>query len=186
MTDPTGPSDADLTRLLDETRGDDAARDRSRRRWLQQQALSDARVDDVLAAAAEQHQNVTLRLQSGAASTGTVDRLGEDFCTLATATGHALVRLDAIAVVLPDPSLAAVPPSGGRVARAHLNFVEALGEHAEDRPTVALGVLGAAERVRGTLLAVGADVATLELGERASLAYVSLSAVTDASFLASG
>ena len=186
MTDPTGPSDEELRRLLDEARGDDAARDRSRQRWLRQQALSDARLDDVLQASAEQHQNVTLRLLSGGAYTGTVDQLGEDFCALTTATGHALVRLGAIAVVLPDPSLAAVPPSGGRIARAHLNFAEALDEYAEDRPTVVLGVLGQPERVRGTLVAVGADLATLELRERASLAYVSLGSVTDASFLASG
>ena len=186
MTDPTGPSDADLTRLVDETRGDDAARDRSRQRWLRQQALSDARLDDVLQASAEQHHNVTLRLVSGSAYTGTVDQLGKDFCAVTTAAGHALVRLSAIAVVLPDPSLAAVPPSGGPVSRAHLNFIEALGEYAEDRPPVMLGLLGAPERVRGTLVAVGGDVATLEINERASLAYVSLGSVTDASFLASG
>ena len=186
MTDSTGPSDADLTRLLDETRGDDAAADRSRQRWLRQQALSDARLDGVLQASAEQHQNVTLRLVSGGAYTGTVDQLGEDFCTVTTATGHALVRLGAIVVVLPDPSLAVVAPTGGRVARAHLNFVEALGEYAEDRPAVVLGLLGQAEKARGTLLAVGADVATLEINERGSLAYVSLGSVTDASFLLSG
>jgi hypothetical protein len=184
MTD--GPSDAELTHLLDEARGDAAARERTRRRWLHQQALEGARLDGLLHAAAEQHQVVTLRLQSGRAHTGTIEQLGVDFCVMATTAGRALVRLEAIAVVVPDPSLSAVPAADSRAASAHQNFAEALADHAEDRPRVILGLFGGTESVRGALVAVGADVATVEINERGSLAYVSLSSVADASFLVSG
>lgn len=187
VTDPETPTDADLTRLVDDARGDDAVRQRSRQRWLQQQALEEARLSGVLLAAAEERQSVVLRATSGRSHIGLVAAVGKDFCVIVTASGtQTFVRLSAVVLVQPDAALQPVPAADARHAPLDLTLHEALAGRAPERPDVAVVSLGQPDAVVGRLVAVGTDVATLEIDERRRVAYLSLPSVTEVAFLASG
>lgn len=186
VSDKRPVTDQDLTSLLDDARSDDAAAQRSRRRWLLQQAQSDARLSGLLLQAFEHGQTVTVNTTTGTSHTGRVAHVGPDFCALRTAAATTLVRLEAVATLVPgagvDPPAAAdhrAPPAVGP------NFIESLAEQAADRPPVTLELRGQTHPVRGTLVGVGTDVATVELSGR-GVVYVSLPSVAAVSFLGPG
>ena len=183
-TDP--PTDADLAALLDEERAQQAARDRSARRWLQQQAFEEAQLSGVLLSAAEQHAVVTLRTSAGRSYTGLVTAVGADFCGLRTADADVYVRLAAVTLIQPDRSLETLPAGDDRRGTLDLTFNEFLAGHAPERPDVALVCAGQPQSIPGRLLAVGIDVASLEVDDRRAIAYVALASVTEASLRASG
>ena len=187
MPEHEPPSDADLAALADDVRGTDAAQERSRRRWLAQQALEEARIVGVLLDAAEQHHTVTVRTVSGRRHTGSVVLVAVDCCAVLTAPGtRSYLLLDAITVVTLDRSIRPVPASADRIAPVGATLRELLADEIDQRPIVALVSRGSDEAVVGRLLAVGMDVATLESDDRRTLVYVSLASLTEASFLASG
>jgi hypothetical protein len=182
-----GPTDADLTALLDAERGAQAARERTQERWLRQSALEEARLTGVLLDAAEQSLSVLVTTTSGRRHIGLVTTVAVDWCGLSTVGGRTVyLRSAAITVVQHDRLLRPVPAAAGRPAPVPTTFPEVLADLAGDRPTVAFVVEGAADAVVGRLLAVGVDVATVEIDERRSVAYVALDSVTEVSFLASG
>ena len=183
-TDP--PTDADLAALLDDERAQQAARDRAARRWLQQQALEEAQLSGVLLGAAEHHHVLTLQTTSGRTHTGTVTAVGSDFCGIRTADAEVYVRLSAIAVLQPDRAIEALPAGDDRRGPLGLTFNESLAGRAPDRPDVALVCAGQPRSIPGRLLAVGTDVASLEVDDRRTIAYVSLASVTEVSLRASG
>ena len=187
VSEPTPPTDADLTALVDDVRGADAAQERTRRRWLQQQALEEARLLGVLLDAAEQRLTVTVRTVSGRQHTGAVVLVAEDCCAVLTPTGtRAYLALDAVTVVSLDRAIRPVPAAAQRAAPISATLRELLADEVDQRPTVALVSRGDDAAVVGRLLAVGVDVATIEVDDRRMLAYVSLPSLTEASFLASG
>ena len=187
MADSPGPSDADLTALLDAERGAQAARERSNERWLRQAALEDARLTGLLLDAAEQHLSVTIATTSGRRHVGRVITVGEDCCGMLTAGGtRTYLRTAALTVMQHDRLLRPLPAAADRPAAVATTFVDVLADLSHDQPVVACVNQGAPDAVVGRLLAVGVDVATIEVDERRSVAYVALDSVTEVSFLASG
>ncbi|MPZ74848.1 MAG: hypothetical protein GEU74_16825 [Nitriliruptorales bacterium] len=186
MPDEPPVTDRELASLLDEAHGEQAAAQRSRRRWLRQQAQADARLTGVLLNASEARHVTTIRTTNGEAYTGTVLAVGQDFCAVGTGRATTYVRLAAASVVLPDAAVVAAGAADHRAGPLDTTFSEALAERATQRPAVAVEFQGPAPTVRGILAAVGFDVATLETEGRAGVAYVSLGSVAAVSFLASG
>ena len=174
------PTDAELAALLDEARGSEAVRSRTNRRWLQQQALEEARLSGVLLSAAEQGATVTIRTLSGRTHTGGVTIVAADFCTLRTAAGAEVsVRTGAITLVQPDRSMQPVAAADARLAPVRTTLAEMLAEQAPEGPDVTFVCAGQPDAVPGRLIAVGMDVATLQTDDRRGLAYVALASVTE-------
>lgn len=180
-------TDAELAALLDEARGTEAARSRTNRRWLQQQALEEARLSGVLLSAAEQMATVTIRTTSGRTHTGTVTTVAADFCSLRT-TAHAdvFVRTAAITLVQPDRGMQPVAAADARLAPVRTTLAEMLAAEAPEAPDVTIVCAGQPDAVPGRLVAVGTDVATLRTDERRGLAYVALASVTEVWLRGSG
>ena len=186
MREPQSPIDAELTALVDDARGADAAQERSRRRWLTQQAMEEATIAGVLSDAAEHRHTVTLRTVSGRQHTGVVVLVAADCCALRTTNGaRTFIALDAITVIGVDRAFRPVAPAGERLAPAHATLRELLADEIDQRLGITIVCRGDDEALVGRLLAVGADILTLEIDDRRMLAYVSVSSVTEAS-LASG
>lgn len=183
-TDP--PSDDDLAALLDSERGHQAARDRSTRRWLRQQALEEAKLTGVLLSAAEQDLSVTIRTSAGRSYTGPVTSVGSDFCGVRSGDLDVYIRLDAVTVVQPDRNLQALPAGDDRRGPVTMTLHEFLAGHAPERPDVSVVCTGQTQAVPGRLLAVGADVVSLEVDDKRTIAYVALASVTELSLRASG
>lgn len=174
------PTDADFAGLLDQARGSHAASSRTSRRWLRQQALESARLSGVLLSAAEHGHTLTIRTTSGRTHTGAMLLVGGDFCALRGANGDVLyIRFDAITVVQPDRGIAAVPASDDRGGAVERTLVEELADHAGEQPDVSIVSIGQRDAVPGRLLAVGVDVATLEVDQKRGLAYVALASVAE-------
>lgn len=145
--------------LLDDARQEAAVADRSHRRHHGEATAADASLHGVLLDLAEQGRDLLLATTVGRAVRGRVRSLAQDHVEVATATGAAWVRLDAVAVV--RPSSGPVTTGGGaRPAPATGHLVAALRELVERRATVEAVVLGGAT-VRGTAVSIGRDVLTL-------------------------
>ena len=175
------PSDADLAGLLDDERGRASAQERTRQRWLRRQALEEARLSGVLLSAAEHHADVTIRTTAGRSHHGRVELVAGDFCGLRTAAAAVYLRLAAITVVQPERSVQALPAADQRAAAVGTTLQEFLADLAPDHPDVGLVCVGEPLPVSGRLLAVGADVVTLEMDQRRSLIYVALPSLTEVS-----
>jgi hypothetical protein len=181
------PTDAELAALLDEARGVEAARSRTNRRWLQQQALEEARLSGVLLSAAEQGATVTIRTLSGRTHTGPVTAVASDYCSLrTTARADVCVRIAAITLVQPDRMMQPVAAADARLAPLRTTLIEMLAAEAPEAPDVTFVCAGQPDAVPGRLIAVGADVATLQTDERRGLAYVALASVTEVWLRGSG
>lgn len=175
------PSDADLTGLLDEARRSQAASSRTTERWLRQQAFEEARLTGVLRNAAERHDIVTVRTSSGRSHTGQVRLIGGDFCLVETAGGERVyIRTDAITVVQPDRRSAAGPASDDRGGTVDTTLVEELADQAGEEPDAVFVCAGSPDALTGRLIAVGMDLATLEVDQQRRVAYVALASVTEA------
>jgi hypothetical protein len=187
VSESQGPTDADLTALLDAERGAQAARERSQERWLRQAALEEARLVGVLLDAAEQRLSVTVTTVSGRRHIGTITMVGEDCCGMLTTGGtRTFLRTSAVTVVQHDRLLRPIPAAADRRAPVQTRLADVLADLVEDRPAIAFVSAGGSDAVVGRLLAVGMDVATVEIDERRAVAYVALDSVTEASFLPSG
>lgn len=184
--DPEPPTDSELAGLLDAERGSQAARERTNQRWLRQQALEEAQLAGVLLSAAEQHATVTIRSSSGRSYTGLVALVAGDFCGLRTANAEVYIRLDAMTVVQPDRSLQALPAGDDRTGPLGTTLREFLADLAGDRPDLGFVCTGQPHAVPGRLVAVGIDVASVEMDQRRTVAYVALGSVTEVSLRASG
>lgn len=170
---------ARLERWAAEARVDEAARRRSRERWLLQQAEEEGTFAGVLADLAERGTQVVVQTRSGGRHVGIVGAVGADFVAVRGARGaDALVRVDVIAAVRTQPGERST--AGDRLLDARLTLAEVLARLAGERERVTL-VLDGADAVAGTLRSVGADVVTLRLdgGGPMAIAYVRLPAVAE-------
>ena len=183
----TEPTDAELAALLDEARGSEAVRSRTSRRWLEQQALEEARLSGVLLAASEQGGTITVRTVSGRTHTGRVTAVASDFCTLHTATGTDVsIRLGALTLIQPDRGMQPVRAADSRTAPTRTTLTQMLSASAPESPDVTFVCAGHPDAVPGRLVAVGVDVATLQTDDRRGLAYVALASVTEVWLRGSG
>ncbi|MDP9388949.1 MAG: hypothetical protein M3Q48_13805, partial [Actinomycetota bacterium] len=95
---------ADLARWTADARSQDAARARSRERWLRQQAEEDARFAGVVLDLAESATAVVVRTTSGRTRQGRIAAVARDFCVLRSDGGTAtLLAFAAVAAVRPEP-----------------------------------------------------------------------------------
>ena len=181
------PTDAELADLLDDARGSEARRSRTSRRWLEQQALEEARLSGVFLSASEDGATVTVRTTSGNTYSGQIDDVAADYCTLRTSAGASVsVRYSAVTLIQPDRGLRAVAAADARSAPIGTTLVEMLADHAPERPDVTFVCAGQTDAVPGQLIAVGVDVATLQADDRRGLVYVALASVTEVWLRASG
>jgi hypothetical protein len=175
---------ADLTARLErwagEARVDDAARQRSRERWLRQAAEEGATLAGVLADLGERGTPVAVRTSRGRQHRGRVRTLGVDFVALTTvAVGDVLVALPAVASVRTRPGDApATGDRGDRAAGRDLRLADVLAGLAADRERALVVSLDGGDAVAGELRAMGRDVLVVRVeGEAPSVAYLPLSAV---------
>jgi hypothetical protein len=183
--DAVPPSDADLRRLTDEERAREHAAERSRERWLRQQASESTTLWSLLRVAAEHEAELGLRTASGRAHLGVVRSLGADFCLLVGPHQPGVyVPFTAITAVTLTSRLDIRTVEDEREDPDAVRLMELLAEEVGDRPRVGVASAGDPERVVGDLEVVGRDVLGVRTeGARRSLVYVPITAVTEVAFL---
>lgn len=188
MDDDQEPADEALLGLLDQTRADQAAAERSRERSLRQQAEESARFSGLSLGLAERGAPVTVRTTSGRVHRGELLAVGHDFAGLRALDGTETdLLIAALSAVRADAALRPVEAADARTPALDLRMAELLAQEAADRPRVAVMLAGDPEPVVGRLRGVGEDVVTVESdGRRGDFTYARLGSITEVSFLASG
>jgi hypothetical protein len=174
--DRPGDPLAGLDRWLADGRVDDAADDRARHRWLEQQAREEAGIAGILLDLAEQGVPTTVRTRAGTTRRGLVAALGLDHVVVRPErTGDVYIPLTSVDTVRAGESGAA--HSWGDRSTGHLDgrLADALAELAADRPLVlvATGV----DEVRGALVGAGRDMVTIVGATGREPVYIALAAV---------
>ncbi len=166
---------AALQRWVADGRVDEAARARSRRRWLENAATEEATLGGVLLDLAERRRPVTVRTLVGHRITGPIIAVGADFIAVADARlGDTLMPTTRIATVQPAPGDDL--PAGDRRHDVVLTFRDALMELAAERPEVMVGV--GDETLRGELRTASTEVVTLVIAdERREPISIALTAI---------
>jgi hypothetical protein len=131
-----------------------AARSRSRRRWLRQQAAEDATLAGILLDLAESAGPVTVHTRAGEHA-GVVVSVSTRMCVLSSDDGFSVIAMSAITTVTP-----AGPALGDRIPRLDMDLGDVLSVVAGDRPPVQLELVNG-RTVQGVLALVGRDVVTL-------------------------
>ena len=153
---------AALQRWVADGRVDEAARARSRRRWLENAATEEATLGGVLLDLAERRRPVTVRTLVGHRITGPIIAVGADFIAVADARlGDTLMPTTRIATAQPAPGDDL--PAGDRRHDVVLTFGDALMELAAERPEVMVGV--GDETLRGELRTASTEVVTLVIAD---------------------
>lgn len=160
---------AHLARWAAEAAQRDSAAGRERQRWLRQQAAESATLAGTLVDLSERGTTVAVTTSTHQ-HVGRADAVGRDFCILSpvavsgrrpgTPLGATLVRLSALVAIRPQPGDGHAPAGGDRPPALALDLAGALELLAGERHPVALGTAGG-EVLRGTLEAVGTDIATV-------------------------
>lgn len=178
MSDPQNDG---FIQFLDEARADEAARARSRERWLSQQTTEEARFAGTLVDLLEREVPVNVRTATGRVHHGTIAAVGLDFCVLRTTTGiDRYLALDALGWVRPTEA-AGRPATGDRPAPLDLGLAEFFGHLVDDRPRMLVFVRGDPEPIAGQLRAVGVNVLTLRVdGTQRGACFVPTTAIVEA------
>jgi hypothetical protein len=168
---------ARLERWAAEARVDEAARGRSRERWLRRQAEEESTVAGVLCDLLEAGTAVTVHTRAGRHHTGPVRAVGADFVALDDPAGAVLVALATVASLQTRPGAGAVV--GDRAPAGALRLADvAAGLAAEGERVLVVTADGAV--LAGELRSVGRDVAVLRgEGERPAAWYVPLAAIAE-------
>ena len=166
---------AALQRWVADGQVDEAARARSRRRWLENAATRAATLGGVLLDLAERRRPVIVRTLAGHRVAGPIIAVGADFVGVADARlGDTLMPTTRIATVQPAPSDDL--PAGDRRHDVVLAFGDALMELAAERPEVMVGV--GDETLRGELRTASTEVVTLVIAdERREPISIALTAI---------
>lgn len=139
---------------------DEAARQRTRQRWLRAQADEEASLVGTLLDLAERGRVVTLDLGEHRVR-GRIVGIGGDFLALRSDRDqHVLVRTNAVEVVRGEPGAAAV--TGDRTAVVEAGLAGVLGPLAAERPEILVRTT-AGTVVCGELRSAGIDVVQLRL-----------------------
>src|SRR5688500_7495869 len=168
---------------LADARTEEAARSRSRRRWLGAQAAESATMVGALADLADAGEEVVVGTLAGGEHRSEVAAVGRDVLWLRSGGRSVLVALDAVAFVRAGPG--AHPPTGDRPP-SPMTLLGELERLRDDREQVCVRMAG--ERtVSGLVEAVGVDVLTLRAGTGpGSLAYLPLDALLEVEVFGSG
>jgi hypothetical protein len=171
-----------LERWAADARVVEAARMRSRERWLRLQAEEESTVTGVLADLLEAGLPVTLHTRSGGRHGGAIRAVGADFVAMGPEGGRSpgsevVVALAAIASVCPRPGAADV--LGDRPVVGRLRLAEVMAGLAADRSPVRVVTVDAGA-ITGIVRSVGQDVAVVRgAGDRAGTAYVPFAAISE-------
>ena len=181
----------DLGRWAADARASEAARARTRERWLRRQASEEATLPGVALDLAERGDPVVLTTTSGRAHRGRLVAVARDVWVLRSdATGVTFVATDAIASLRAQPGSGSRPApeaAGARPAPLVATMAEMLADLAAEHPRVMVVIRGVPEAMVGQLRSVGADVATLRVtGEPPTTVYVRLGSLSELSVLGSG
>ena len=166
---------AALQRWVADGQVDEAARARSRRRWLENIATEEATLGGVLLDLAERGRPVIVRTLAGHRVTGPIIAVGADFIGIRDPRlGDTLMPTTRIATVQPAPGDDL--PAGDRRHDVVLAFGDALMELAAERPEVMVGV--GDETLRGELRTASSEVVTLVIAdERREPISIALTAI---------
>ena len=180
---PGSDLSARLERWAAEARVDDAARQRTRERWLLQQAEEGGRLAGVLCDLAEQGAALAVRTRAGRQHQGRIRAVGDDFVAVDPGapggSAAVFVALGALSSVRVTPGSAAAP-TGDRSARTGLRLAEVLAGLAAERERVLIVAHDGEDAVAGSLRSVGLDVAVVRLdGPEPTTVYVPISAITE-------
>jgi hypothetical protein len=169
---------ARLDRWAAEARVDEAARRRSRERWLRQQAEEESSLAGVLVDLAERGAVVTVHARGDRRHGGTIRAVGHDFTVVASAAAETIVALWAVTAVRTGPGEAAA--LGDRAVATTLRLADVLGGLAAERARALLVTGDGGGTVAGTLRSVGHDVVVMRCeGAPPATAYVPLTAITE-------
>lgn len=167
------PADHDpLARWLADARAEEDVAARGRVRRLVDQAAEEGTLLTACLDLAERSATVRIDTAAGRAIHGVIAGAGRDFLLVAGDGIRTLVALRAVvAVRTSEPG--SRPPAGARQAPHSGTFVDALTDLMADRLPVAVVVdNGTGEPLRGTVVAVGSDVVTLQTeGEAPTTVY---------------
>jgi len=168
----------DPDRLLGELRIEEAARERSRRRWLRQSSEENSTFVGVLVDLAEGRTPVALATEAGEVR-GRLNEVGADYCIVDDGRVELVCRLLAVKSVLADTRAGrtAVAPAGDRHVRADRTLHDLLAVWMDERPEISATV-GARVRHRGALAWVGTDLFALHVSSSGGrVVHVPLSAL---------
>jgi len=168
-----------LARWVAESSVAEAAKARSRERWLRAAAAGEASFAGVLVDLAERGSPVVVAGASGRRHRGIVAAVGDGFVVLRVADGsHVLLVTTAVASVRAEPR--AEPTTGDRPVDLPMDLADALAALAEDRPRLLVVTNVDGDGLAGDLCGAGLDVLTLRLdGPDRSYAYVPLATVAE-------
>lgn len=174
-----------LAAWLAEVVADDAAQQRSRLRWLEQQAAEEGTFIGVLTDLAERGRPVVVHLTNGRIHRGTLTLIGTDVVGVSTAGGRdVLLRQTAIASVRTLPGEPVT--IGDRHIVSDVAMIEAMSALAEHRARVHLIGSDPSQAVTGELRAVGRDVVTVRLDGAGGTAYIAVASLVELSLFESG
>ena len=169
-----------LERWAADARVDEAARGRSRERWLRRQAEEESTVAGVLSDLLEARASVTVHTRAGGRHVGVVRAVGADFVALGPATrqgSEVAVALRAIASVRTRPGSAGV--LGDRRVVGTMRLADVVAGLAAERETVRV-VTDDGGAIAGVVWSVGQDVAVVRgVGDPSSTGYVPLDAISE-------
>ena len=179
--------DADLSRLVSDSRAEEAAGQRIRERNLRAAAVTDATFSGVVVDLAERGETVVVRTAHGRTLTGRITLVARDAIALESGMGVSYIKLDRISAVRRAPGLRGDEPSGDRCPPRSISLAALLADLAQQRPRVALVLAGEPALAVGELRAVGVDVLTVRLdGEPSVTAYFAAAQLSELTVLASG
>lgn len=168
-----------LARWSAEARVDEAARSRSRERWLRRQAEEESTFHGVLADLADRGRSLLFHGVAGRRHRGVIVAMGQDFVAVSTDQGHqVLLTIRGIRSLRPQARESEV--MSGRSLSLDYGFAEAVAALAEDRPRVLVVTAEVEGAFSGELRSVGQDVISLRLdGDTRSNSYIPLDAVME-------
>jgi hypothetical protein len=154
---------------------DEAARARTRQRWLRIQAEEESSTLGALLDLAERRRPVALDVGNHRVR-GALVGIGADFLALRSDLGqHVLVRTDAVDVIRAEPGDRGVV--GDRAVLVEVTLAAVVGPVAADRPEVLVRTRSG-QVVRGELRSAGTDVVRLRVdGDPPAPVWVPLAAV---------
>ena len=176
---------ADLARWTADTRADDAARSRTRERWLRQQASEDARFTGVALDLSERGVAVAVATTSARTLHGHIVAVARDFLTLRHDRGSStFLALGAVATIRPEAGHRAGDAASNRTSAVDTALADVVSALAAERQRVRVVVEGGGEALAGELRSASNDVVTLRLdGEPPATVYLQLALVRELTLL---
>jgi hypothetical protein len=172
-----------FARWAADERARDAASQRTRERWLRQQAQEAATLVDILVDLAEARSRAAISVGGGFADVhGRVVGVGNDFVVVEHQGAATLVALHAVEALRPDagqgddPIALAAPSGGERRAVIEVNLLAALAALAAHRSPVRLRLAGGGT-LSAELRGVGVDVVMLASPTPRRTVYIPLTAI---------